>query len=366
MDIKTNKMKKYIYLITLTTASFLISSCGNEDKKEVADNSPAISVKTSQVETNSNSPFLSVSGKIQATNSADLSTRMMGYVNKVHVNVGDKVRKGQLLVSINNADLQAKSAQVNAGITEATAAFNNAQKDYNRFKNLFAKNSASQKEMDDMTANFEMAKARLESAKQMKNEVNAQFTYSNITAPFSGVITSKNVEAGNMANPGMPLISMETPGDFEVMAMVPESEISEIKKGTAVDVLVKSINQTLKGKVTEVSTSAKNTGGQYLVKIALEKTEANILSGMFTTVQFPVERTSKSELVLVPSETIITNGQLTGLYTVSQSNTAMLRWLRLGRTFGDQVEVLSGLNAGETYIVSAEGKLYNGVKILIK
>jgi len=359
-------MKKYIYVLTLTATAFFVTSCGSEDKKAVVDNSPAIVVKTRQVDTNGNSPFLSLSGKIQASNSADLSTRMMSYVNKVHVNVGDKVSKGQLLVSINNADLQAKRAQVNAGITEAKAAFNNALKDYNRFKNLFSENSASQKEMDDMTANFEMAKARLESANQMKNEVNAQFTYSNITAPFSGTVTSKNVEAGNMANPGVPLISIETPGNFEVMAMVPETEISEIKTGTTVDVLVKSISQTIKGKVTEVSTSAKNTGGQYLVKIILDKTEANILSGMFTTVQFPVERKSKSELVLVPSESIITNGQLTGLYTVSQSNTAMLRWLRLGRTYGDQVEVLAGLNAGEIYIVSAEGKLYNGVKISVQ
>ena len=135
-------------------------------------------------------------------------------------------------MSINNTDLQAKRAQVNASITEATAAFNNAEKDYNRFKNLFADNSASQKEMDDMTANYEMAKARLEAAKQMKNEINAQFAYSNITAPFSGVVTSKFIEAGDMANPGMPLISIETPGNFEVMAMVPETEISEIKKGT--------------------------------------------------------------------------------------------------------------------------------------
>ncbi|WP_299101608.1 efflux RND transporter periplasmic adaptor subunit [uncultured Winogradskyella sp.] len=359
-------MKKYIYLLTLTATAFFVTSCGSEDKKTVEDNSPAIVVKTSQVEANSNSPFLAVSGKIQATNSADLSTRMMGYVNIVHVNVGDIVHKGQLLVSINNSDLQAKRAQVSAGITEATAAFNNAQKDYNRFKNLFADNSASQKEMDDMTANFEMAKARLESANQMKNEVNAQFTYSNITAPFSGTVTSKNVEAGNMANPGVPLISIETPGAFEVMAMVPESEISEIKKGTTVDVLVKSINQTIKGKVTEISTSAKNTGGQYLVKIDLDKTEAKILSGMFTTVQFPVERKAKTAMVLVPTEAIVTNGQLSGIYTPSQSNTAMLRWLRLGRTFGNQVEVLSGLNADEAYIVSAEGKLYNGAKISIQ
>ena len=359
-------MKKYIYLITLSTTALFVTSCGSEDKKTVVDNSPAIAVEVSQVEANGNSPFLSVSGKIQATNSADLSTRMMGYVNKVYVNVGDKVSKGQLLVSINNTDLQAKKAQVNAGITEATAAFNNAQKDYNRFKNLFADNSASQKELDDMTANFEMAKARLEAANQMKNEINAQFTYSNITAPFSGIITSKNVEAGNMANPGVPLLSIETPGNFEVMAMVPESEISEIKSGTTVNVLVKSINQTIKGKVKEVSTSAKNTGGQYLVKIDLDKTNANILSGMFTTVQFPIERKAKSAMVLIPNDAIVTNGQLTGVYTVSQSNTAMLRWLRLGRTFGDQVEVLSGLNADESYIISAEGKLFNGAKISIQ
>src|SRR5690606_20773131 len=158
-------MKKYVYLLTLTAVSVFLTSCGSEDKKEVVDNTPAIAVKTSQVEANGNSPFLSVSGKIQASNSADLSTRMMGYVNKVYVNVGDKVNKGQLLVSINNADLQAKQAQVNAGITEATAAFNSAQKDYTRFQNLFANKSASQKEMDDMTANFEMAKARLEASK---------------------------------------------------------------------------------------------------------------------------------------------------------------------------------------------------------
>jgi RND family efflux transporter MFP subunit len=357
---------KHIYTIVTFSVALLLASCGSEDKNPVVDNSPAINVKVNQVEINNNSPFLSVSGKIQATSSADLSTRLMGYVNKVHVNVGDKVRKGQLLVSINNSDLQAKRAQVNAGISEATAAFNNAQKDYNRFKNLFADNSASQKEMDDMTANFEMAKARLESANQMKNEINAQFTYSNITAPFSGTITSKNVEAGNMANPGIPLISIETPGHFEVTAMVPETEISTIKKGATVDVLVKSINKTIKGKVTEVSSSAKNTGGQYLVKIDLDKTDVNILSGMFTTVQFPVEQKAKSAMVLIPTEAIVTNGQLSGVYTVSQSNTALLRWLRLGRDFGGKVEVLSGLNTNESYILSAEGKLFNGAKVSIQ
>ena len=196
-------MNKKIYNIVMFSFALLLTSCGSEEKKIVADNSPAINVKINKVTANNNNPFVTASGKIQAENSADLSTRMMGFVNKIHVNVGDNVRKGQLLVSINNTDLQAKRAQVNAGITEVTAAFNNAQKDYNRFKNLFADNSASQKEMDDMTAHFEMAKARLEAANQMKNEVNSQFAYSNIKAPFNGVVTNKNIKVGDMANPGL-------------------------------------------------------------------------------------------------------------------------------------------------------------------
>lgn len=359
-------MKKYIYILAVTTVSLLTVSCGSDDKKVLVDNTTPISVKVNNALANNTNPFLSVSGKIQSVNSADLSTRIMGFVSKIYVNVGDKVNKGQLLISINNADLQAKRAQVNASITEATAAFNNAQKDYSRFKNLFKNNSASQKEMDDITAHYEMAKARLEAANQMKKEVNAQFAYSNITAPFNGVITAKTVKVGDMANPGQSLISVESPGTFEVMAMVPETEISQIKNNVEVDVLVKSINKTLKGKVTEVSTSAKHTGGQYLVKIALDKSDTNILSGMFATVQFPVEKNSTTELVLIPTEAIITNGQLSGVYTVSQSNTALLRWLRLGRTYGDQVEVLSGLSADESYILSAEGKLYNGVKVTIQ
>lgn len=359
-------MKKYLYLLTLTTATLFITSCGSEDKKEIVDTTPSIPVKVAKVSTNTSNPFLIVSGKIQAVNSADLGTRMMGFIDKVHVNVGDKVTKGQLLISINNADLEAKKAQVKAGITQANVAFMNAEKNYKRFQNLYKSNSVSQKEMDDMTANYQIAKAGLETANQLMNEVNAQFAYSNITAPFSGIITSKNIENGDMASPGIPLISLENPSNFEVIAMVAETEISQIKKGSEVRVLVKSINSTIIGKVTEVSTSAKNTGGQYLVKINLEKTKTVILSGMFATVQFPIERKATLEMVLLPKKSIITNGQLSGVYTASQSNTAVLRWLRLGRVFGDKVEVLSGLSSEESYIISAEGKLFNGAKITIQ
>ncbi len=357
-------MKKIITILTIS--SLLLVACGKENKEALV-NEPAIAVKVSGISENNNSPFVTASGKIEAENSANLSTRMMGFVTKIHVQVGQKVNAGQLLVSINNSDLQAKKAQVDASILQATAGYNNAKKDYDRFVNLFKQQSASQKELDDMTARYEMAKAGLEGAKQMRNEVIAQFSYSNITAPFSGVVTNTFVKEGDMANPGMPLVSVEGASRLQVTAMVSENDIATIKKGMAVNVLVKSSNKNVNGKVSEVSSSATNTGGQYLVKINLDKTDASILSGMFVNVQFPVANkveTISNEMVLIPETTLVKQGQLSGIYTVGTGNVAILRWLRIGKTFGSQVEVLSGLSAMENYIVSADGKLYNGVKVI--
>lgn len=360
-------MKKNNYIPqTLLMMTLLLASCGGEKHKSVTDNSPAVAVKVGSVATGDISQFVTASGKIEAEKSANVSTRMMGYVTKLYVKMGERVKAGQILASLQNTDLQAKKAQVEASILQATAGYNNAKKDYERFVALFNQQSASEKELDDMTSRYEMAKAGLEGAKQMKNEVMAQFSYANITAPFSGIVTNTFVKEGDMANPGMPLVSVESPSKLQVTAMVSESDIQNIQNGMAVLVLVKSRDQKLQGKVSEVSGSSKNTGGQYLVKINLNSTDNSILSGMFVNVQFPIGRSENSvttDRVLVPEEALVKQGQLTGIYTVGDTNVAVLRWLRTGKTFGDQVEVLSGLAPGENYIVSADGKLYNGAKV---
>lgn len=358
-------MKKITLMIIVALVAM---SCGNETKNTAATSSP-IKVMVYGKTSNEKQAYVAASGKIESENSANLSTRMMGFVTKVPVKVGQKVKAGQLLVSINNTDLQAKKAQVDASIIQATAAYNNAKKDYERFTNLFAQQSASQKELEDMTARYEMAKAGLEAAKQMRNEIHAQFAYANITAPFSGIITNSFVKEGDMANPGMPLISIEGAQKLQVTAMVSENDITSITNGMKVKVLVKSLGITVNGTVSEVSLSARNTGGQYLVKIDLEKTDAKILSGMFVNVQFPIEKQEKANeatTVLVPETALVREGQLTGVYTLGDNNIAILRWLRIGKKYGNEVEVLSGLSANEPYIVATEGKLYNGAKVSIQ
>ena len=167
----------------------------------------------------------------------------------------------------------------------------------------------------------------------------------------------------------MPLVSLEGASKLQVTAMVSENDIVSIKKGMPVNVLVKSSNVTLTGKVSEVSISASNTGGQYLVKVNLDKTDASVLSGMFVNVQFPVAnktQTVETNRILVPENALVKQGQLSGIYTIATGNIAILRWLRTGKTFGNQVEVLSGLSANEQYIVSADGKLYNGALVRVQ
>ncbi|NNC35149.1 MAG: efflux RND transporter periplasmic adaptor subunit, partial [Croceitalea sp.] len=238
--------------------------------------------------------------------------------------------------------------------------------DYNRFVNLFNKNSASQKEFDDMTANFEMAKARLQAAEQMENEVRAQFAYANLRAPFKGVVTHMFIDEGAMANPGMPLVALEAPGSFEVAAKISETMIADIAVGTKAQVTVKALGLVLNGTITELSTSSKDTGGQYLATIVIENPPADLKSGMYASIAFPNSNINASPTLTIANKALVENGQLKGVYALGQDNRAILRWLRLGESYGDQVEVLSGLSVDETYIVSAEGKLYNGAKIAIQ
>lgn len=357
---KTNK-----FTILFGLSILFLASCGTNDQtKTVEKTTPVLVTLNSKFEQVSKNT-ISSSGKIEASKSAVLSTRMMGFVSKVNVEVGDQVKKGQLLISINSTDLLAKKAQITAKANAAESAFKNAEKDFNRFTILFKKQSISQKELDDVATQFEMAKSNLHAVHEMKNELDAQLNYTLIKAPFNGIITQKHIKQGNMANPGMPLLAIENAENLQVTTLISETDIYKIAKDSKATIFVKSSNQILKGKVSSISSSSKNSGGQFSVKIDLESTNKNILSGMYTNIEIDT-KIATTQSVIVPKSAIITRGQLSGIYTISSSNTAILRWLRLGKSFDDKIEVLSGLNSNEKYIISSKGKLYNGASISIQ
>ena len=362
-------MKIYLYS-TLILSALLMGSCSSDEKKSAQNSDAPISVTVSHSTSGSEGSSATASGKLVAKNSVNISTRMMGYITSMKAEVGQNVQAGQLLVSINATDIQAKGGQASAQISQAQANYNLAKKDYERFQNLYKSQSASQKELDDMRARYEMAQAGLQAAQQMKNEVNAQYRYTNVTAPISGTVTAKYASQGDLANPGMPLLTIESPSDLQAQVLVSEQNITQINEGMPVEITMKSLNKTVSGTVSEISKSATNTGGQYMVKINLHNA-SDLLPGMFVNVQFPFKNSGTinqdfQESVMVPKSALVENGQLTGVYVVSAQNTAVLRWLKIGKTLGDQVEILSGLDNKESYIISSNGRLFNGAKIQIK
>ncbi|MCA0932104.1 efflux RND transporter periplasmic adaptor subunit [Lutimonas saemankumensis] len=353
-------------IITLVVLTGIISlSCSDQKDRDQELQAP-VTVEIEKSESPSEGSYFNASGQIEAEEFARISTRVMGYVTKVYVKVGQQVHKGDALIDINNSDVQAKKAEAESGVLQAQARYNSAEKDLKRYQNLYNQNSASEKELEEIKTHFEIAKAQLEGAVKVRNEVEDMLSYSNVKAPFSGVITSKSVKKGDLAKPGFPLLNLERPGQYIAAVMVPESQISYIKVDSKVNVLVKSSGQNILGIVDEVSTSSFNSGGQYLVKIKLDKHQkTSLYSGMFVSASFKGCH-EMFQPVLIPNSAIVRKGDLQGIYTVSSSGTAILRWLKLGKNHGEFSEVLSGLAPGEEYIVKAEGKLYNGARLNIK
>lgn len=339
-------------------------SCSSEAKDETKENAVAVEVY-SPAQTTSDGFYLS--GEVTAHQTATISTRMMGFINKIYVKPGDKVSAGQLLVSISNDDILAKRAQVQAMITEAEAAAKNSQRDLERFNVLRQQNSVSEKELENVALQNTSMNAKVQMARQQMNEVNAMLAYTNIRAPFSGVVTQKMMDEGSMANPGMPILMVEQSGELQVEASVPENYIQYVKVGDAAKIEVKSLGATIDGKISELSPSASGTGGQYSIKLAIDsKDKANLRAGMFANILIAkkTDELSTSRIMLDKSS-IIHRDQLTGVYTINDQNEASLRWVRLGKTIGNQVEVLSGLTPNDKIVLKAEGKLYNGKKVKV-
>lgn len=361
--------------LSLLAAAAVISlaACSGNTTETAAKSEAPITVQTATAGGSSiQAGVIEASGQVEAGQSVNISTRVMGYITQMKVKVGDRVSAGQLLFSVNSTDITAKRAQTDAMIAQAEAALRSAQKDLDRYTALYKQQSASAKELDQVTLQYQSAKASVDAARQMRNEVNAQMTYAHVTAPFSGTITQKLADAGSMANPGMPVLTLEQSGNLQVSASIPENQIASVKLGDEVKMSIESANKIITGKVIQINPSSQFTGGQYIVKISVPAAEAKALyAGMYVHLSIPVKgnmATAANEAgkILIPTKAIVNRDQLSGVYTVSSQNTALLRWLRLGNTTGDQVEVLSGLAANETFILSAEGNLYNGAPVTIK
>ncbi|TKG95963.1 efflux RND transporter periplasmic adaptor subunit [Puteibacter caeruleilacunae] len=356
---------KYQQKITLLAigiiTSLMVVSCSSEKHTE-EQNKSSLKVSIVEVEKSEVNIPLEFPGSIQAATITMLSTRLMGQVSAVNVDIGDKVRKGELLLKLRSNDVKAKKAQVEANLLELSSALKNAEKDLKRIKTLHGQKSASDKELDDIETHVAMLNAKKQAAEEMLKEVEELLTYAIIRSPYSGTITSKNIQVGDMANPGMPLLGLESGKGFEVVAKVPEHLINQVHKGTEVEVGINTIPaKRYRGVISQVSTSGANTGTQFEMKVTITDPDIKELrTGMFARVYAEGDAVHK---VLIHKDALVEKGQLQAVWTVSQSNKALLRYVRLGKNYDDKIEVLSGLQAGERIIYPEGKRLSNGITV---
>ncbi len=356
------RMKLTIFAMTVLLVALLMSTgCSktsetNEAQPKEVSCELGSALKTSLPKT------ITATGSLAADKTVMISTRMMGWINKVHVQEGQIVAKGDPLVDIDDTDLRAKKAQAEAGIAEAKAVVANAEKMAERFEKLYADKSVSKQQLDDVLTGRDRAQAGLAMAKAGLKEVKVHLSYLSIVSPSDGIIARKMIEEGGMANPGMPLVTLESTGKFKVVAHLGEKDISSVKVGDQASVDITSLEGgTYSVTIDRIIPSANPGSRTYDVEAFIETPGPNLKSGMFARLSIEV---GTREVIVAPVEAIIHRGQLTGVWVVNQDKTAHLRWIRLGHIVGHQQEVLSGLNGDETIVLSSSLPLTEGDRVV--
>jgi RND family efflux transporter MFP subunit len=327
-------------------------------------------------------------GTVRARTSAVVSAKWMGYVREVQVNIGDRVRAGQLLVALDARDLDtgtnraaAARDEVRHGIPEAESAVASAQANldlaqatFRRMKELYEKKSISDQEFDEASARRKAAQAALDMAlarrtqldsklEQTEQEVRAAQvarSYAAIEAPFSGVVTAKSVDPGSLAVPGAPLLTIEREG-YRLEASVEESKLAAIRVGQAASVRLDGIDRSLESHVSEIVPAIDVASRAYIVKIDLPTVPA-LRSGQFGRAIFAL---GSREVLAIPTAAVIERGQLASVF-VADNGAARMRLITVGTRTASEVEVLSGLNAGEQVIFPVAQGLSDGTRVEVR
>ena len=358
-------MKKII--LSLIILSALTAGC--TPNKEKTPERPQISgVEVKTINKTAEDDFYETSATVKSKTSSVVSSMIMGQVTSLRVKEGDRVRAGQLLLTIDSRDTAQKALGAQAGVNEALKGAEEANqnrklsnKTYQRYENLYKENVLTKQEFDQIStqkqiADLEYQKAMhgVNRAKAGLGEVGVYQSYARVVAPVSGIVVEKNTDLGSMAAPGQPLLTIETPSNLELAADINESMINKVKIGTPV--YLESEGKNIKSKITSLIPVIDPMTRTFKIKIALSSLNA----GGYAKVKIPV---AKKEAIVVPQNSVVQKGQLTGVYTVDEKNIISYRLIRTGKTFGNNVEVLSGLSSSDKIITSGVDKAVDGGEV---
>jgi RND family efflux transporter MFP subunit len=318
--------------------------------------------------------WLEAVGTVRAAQTSQVSSQMMGNIIEIRSHEGDRVQSGQVLATIDDAQPRSAADQAKAALAvaknEVSAADSDlvlAQTTLQRYQQLYDKKSVSPQEFDEIKARYQSAEARRDITRAGEAQASAALTqaqtslsYTQIRAPFSGVVTEKKADTGTLASPGMPIFTLEDTRSFRLEVTVDESDIHFVHVGQIAPLSIDGLgNIQLSGKIAQIVPAADTASRSFLVKVELP-TDARLRSGLFGRAR--IARDERSSL-FIPRTSLVERGQLQGVYVLDANQIAGLRYVTLGRSTGEQVEVLSGLQAGEKFVASPGDRELGGKRI---
>ena len=327
----------------------LLAGCGKhgEEPATPGPSAPPMAVQVAAVAVQPLWDEEEVVGNVEAAQRAVLSAKVTGVIEAINVAPGARVTRGQVLASIDAREIKAR-------LDSALAAQDQAQKDYARIERLLKSGSSTRQEFDAATTRLRTSDAALVEARTM-------LQYTEISAPFDGVVTRKLVEVGDLATPGKPLLEMENSSLLRFECEIPEALVDRVSMGAELPVTIDAAGATLTGKVSEIAPSASAGSRTFLVKLDLPPAE-KLRAGQFGRVRVPVR---ERPAVLVAEGAVVRRGQIESVF-VAEEGVARLRLVKTGRKMNGQVEVLSGLSGGESVVVRDAHLLKDGAAVEVQ
>jgi RND family efflux transporter MFP subunit len=286
----------------------------------------------------------STDGLVEAVKQSTVAAQVTGRVVEIHFDVGDYVKKGQVIVRLDPRDAGEALAASRAQLAQAQATLVNARAHYERTKQLLAQRFVSQAALDKAEAEYHAAQAQSDAMRAGVARAETAHGYAIIIAPYSGVVSTRHIELGEMATPGKPLMSGFDPSGMRVVANVPQHQVEAVRKATSVTVEVPALNRTIKAAgITVLPTADPKT---HTTRVRLDLPPArDVYPGMFARANFVIGQERK---LIIPARAVFRRSELTAVYVIDRDGRPRLRQVKLGEpTSSGEVEVLAGLSSGE-------------------
>ena len=327
----------------LVVLAVLFTACDQETAPSKPPSVPEL--KTAVVEQREMDLTYSAEAVVEAVRQSTVAAQMTGRIVDIRFDVGDYVKKGEVIVRIDERAATQAVAASRAEVQEAEATLRNARATFERSRQLFAQKFISQAALDKAEADYKSAQARVSALLAGAGRAATERGFATVVAPYSGVVSARHVELGEMATPGKPLMTGFDPSTLRVAATVPQTQVAAIQAVGKARVEIPSLGKWIDVKQMTIVPAADPRTHTTRIRLELPEDARGIYPGVFARAHFV---TGKAPRLLVPREAVVRRSEVTAVYVVDDTGRPLLRQVRLGAASSERsLEVLSGLKPGE-------------------